>query len=98
MGWLLALFPLKFSITSKIEDLTLPFNTGDILVFYTDGLTEVTNKRNEEFSNQRLMQVLSKEHTKDAQGILNQLLDAVKTFSNEKVAQDDQTILVVKHK
>jgi sigma-B regulation protein RsbU (phosphoserine phosphatase) len=82
----------------KIEDLTLPFDTGDILVFYTDGLTEVTNKRNEEFSNQRLMQVLSKEHTKDAQGILNQLLDAVKTFSHEKVAQDDQTILVVKHK
>lgn len=82
----------------KIEDLTLPFNKGDILVFYTDGLTEVTNQRNDEFSNQRLIQILSKEHSNTAQGILDKILASIRAFSNEAEAQDDQTILVVKHK
>ena len=82
---------------SKIEDITLDFNHGDILLFYTDGLTEVENRRNEEFSNQRLMKIISQEYTKDAKSIVAKILESVHQFSDGAQPQDDQTVLVVKH-
>ena len=82
---------------SKIEDITLDFNHGDILLFYTDGLTEVENRRNEEFSNQRLMKIISQEHAKDAKSIVGKILESIHQFSDGAQPQDDQTVLVVKH-
>ena len=34
---------------AKIEDFTRPFNQGDILILFTDGLTEIENKKHVEF-------------------------------------------------
>ena len=41
----------------------VPFQRGDRLVLYSDGIPECTNPRNEEFGDERLMKYLSESAT-----------------------------------
>ena len=81
----------------KIADATRSFSKGDVLVLYTDGLTETENGENEEFSSQRLRLIIEKGHSKSASTIINLIMEEIKIFSKGRKQQDDQTVLLVKH-
>ncbi|MEW6321378.1 MAG: SpoIIE family protein phosphatase [Acidobacteriota bacterium] len=70
---------------------------GDVLVIYSDGVTEAMNVREEEFGTDRLVAVLAEHHRADAGTILEHLVGAVREFSRGAPQHDDVTALVVKY-
>ena len=70
-------------------------SAGDILVLYTDGVTEAENSRGEEFGMERLSALIRGGHTLSADGLMNHILESVTDFSRDVGLKDDATILVV---
>jgi len=81
---------------AKYKSETTNFNTGDVLLLYTDGLVEARNKDGEEFGEDRLVQFLKNHNSKNANDILSDLQNELETFA--KKIDDDLTILVFKNK
>jgi len=71
----------------------LKFQSGDIFLFYTDGLSEAMNGE-DEFGEERLQSFLYDNQEKSAQQILSGLFQTVKEFSTKN--HDDQTALLLK--
>jgi serine phosphatase RsbU (regulator of sigma subunit) len=70
--------------------------TGDILVLYTDGVTEAANLLGEEFGMERLSELIRRGHTLSADALMNHILESVTEFSRDVGFTDDATILVAK--
>jgi serine phosphatase RsbU (regulator of sigma subunit) len=71
-------------------------SSGDVLVLYTDGVTEARDSRGEEFGMERLSNLIRHGHTLSADGLMNHVLESVRDFSRDVGFDDDATILVVK--
>jgi sigma-B regulation protein RsbU (phosphoserine phosphatase) len=71
---------------------------GDVMLLYTDGVTEAENSQNEMFGLPNLTEALAKYHQKDAKEILNHLTEDLYTFINGAQVYDDISMLVVKQK
>lgn len=69
---------------------------GDVLVFYTDGVTEAENTVGEEFGVERLSSVLRKGARQPAEQIMEDIFKSSASFSKEIGFGDDVTILVAK--
>ena len=81
---------------SKYEERPVKLNTGEIIVFYTDGVTEAKNEKEEEFGTQRLKQVINISHPLSANQIMENIQNAVKAFTNDASYADDLTLVVIK--
>ncbi len=84
--------------SDTINDVTLPLNSNDIIIFYTDGITEAMNRNNEEFGNNRLFDTIKQYHTEDAQSILDNIFSEVLKFTKRVEQSDDMTMVVIKKK
>jgi phosphoserine phosphatase RsbU/P len=69
---------------------------GDILVFYTDGVIEAANERDEEYSQERLAEATAARRALPAAGLLSGLIDDIKDFCRRSDFNDDLTLMVVK--
>ena len=76
---------------------TESFYPGDVLVLYTDGITEIQNSGGEEFGETRLLEHIVKNRTQTAFQIRRRVFDAIHDFSDGKEAGDDLTMVVVKY-
>lgn len=76
------------------EKLTL--QKGDVIVLYTDGISEAMDPVNNEYSEERLEQTALLNTSKNSNDILNSIIDDVKVFTREAEQSDDITILVLK--
>lgn len=81
---------------SKYEERPLGLNPGDIIVFYTDGVTEAKNEKEEEFGTKRLKQVINDSCYLSAPEIQNNIYQAVKDFTGNLPQADDLTMIVIK--
>jgi serine phosphatase RsbU (regulator of sigma subunit) len=82
--------------SSELEETTLRYDRGDILLFVTDGITEARNAREEEFGEDRLVQILKEHASCSATRLRDQILDEVRSFAGQLSPHDDQTVVVVK--
>ena len=71
------------------------FQPGDLLVLYSDGVTEAYNDREEEFGEARLIQVLEAGRNLEISALLTKLLKEVNQFSAGKQS-DDVTAIVAR--
>jgi phosphoserine phosphatase RsbU/P len=69
---------------------------GDVLVFYTDGVTEAENRLGEEFGMERLSAVVTRSSSMSAEDLMNDIFRSAADFCSEVGFHDDMTILVVK--
>ncbi len=69
---------------------------GDVLVLYTDGITEAENPQGEEFGMERLSALIQSSSMLSADGLMNNILETATNFCREVGFNDDVTILVVK--
>ncbi len=69
---------------------------GDILVFYTDGITEIMDANGEEFGEARLDRLVVEHCSGTAQEIKDRIVSAVSTFSKDGTPYDDETLVIVK--
>lgn len=70
---------------------------GDVLVMYTDGITECTHHRTgEEFGINRLIRLVRRHRKASSKAIVRTIFDAAASFSGEAKPVDDQTVVVVR--
>ena len=69
---------------------------GDMLVLYTDGVTEATNADGEEFGESHLLDSLRSNFRLPAGGILQAVVEAVQQFSSGSEQQDDITLVIAR--
>lgn len=71
-------------------------HSGDIILFYTDGITECLNPDGEEYGSRRFLRKIKKCTSLSAEEIVTTLISDVQTFSNDEPLHDDITLVVAK--
>ncbi|MCK4385675.1 MAG: SpoIIE family protein phosphatase [candidate division Zixibacteria bacterium] len=69
---------------------------GELLLLYTDGITEAFNKRDEQFEEERLIKVVQENLHLDAKEISQEILNRVIAFQEDIPQSDDLTLVVMK--
>jgi sigma-B regulation protein RsbU (phosphoserine phosphatase) len=69
---------------------------GDVLVLYTDGVTEAFNTAHEMFDVERLVEVVHSHRTLSAQELVEAIEAAVTAFAGQAPQSDDLTLLVMR--
>lgn len=81
---------------SPYTETDVQISKGDIIVFFTDGVTEALNEEEtEEYEEHRLIDCLKKNREKSAQGIMDAIVEDVQQFSGN-IQHDDITMIVIK--
>ena len=75
-----------------------PFNIGDVLVAYSDGLTEACNATGADWGETRLMSATCDARTRSADGLADHLVSAVARFAGQGPQQDDMTVLIARRR
>ncbi|MAT40369.1 MAG: serine/threonine protein phosphatase [Ectothiorhodospiraceae bacterium] len=70
---------------------------NDVLVLYTDGITEANNGK-EEFGEERLIELIKRCSSSDSKTIASKIIEDVQKFSTEDGYSDDKTVVVIKRK
>lgn len=71
---------------------------GDLLLLYTDGVTESMNEKEELFGEERLKLVITKNKERNAASIIQGVIDALKKYTGSHPQDDDITMIAVKGK
>jgi serine phosphatase RsbU (regulator of sigma subunit) len=82
---------------SLVEEV-LPLKPGQTFAFFTDGVTEAMNERNECFGEEELHKILMNKSSARSSDIVCEIWDAVKSFRGSADPSDDMTMVVVKVK
>lgn len=84
------------SYSNFIEANEFAYSTGDIMVLYTDGITEAKNARGDEFGYDRLVETLMEVKALGAKQIQEHLIRRLYEFSGTTNINDDYTTMIVK--
>lgn len=85
---------LDFGVSYEVGKVIL--GKDDIIVFYTDGVTEAMNKEGDEFGEERLTNVLQESKDKNPQEILDNIKNSIINFTKDTAQYDDITLIVLK--
>lgn len=80
----------------QLENSEVWLSAGDVLVFYTDGLTEAMDLDYQEFGEARLRQTIMDSQQGSPSEIINAILEAMRRFMKGAEQSDDLTAIVVK--
>jgi sigma-B regulation protein RsbU (phosphoserine phosphatase) len=89
-------FPLGLFDEVTYDEASLTLATGDVVVLYSDGITDTRNAANEFFDAARLCEFVSQNAQRSAADIADRILDDVEAFSGTAHAFDDRTLVVLK--
>lgn len=70
--------------------------SGDLLVLYTDGVTDAENGRGEMFGDNRLLQFLSSHPATEPNQLVSLLMTEIDSFAGRKELSDDLTIIALR--
>jgi serine phosphatase RsbU (regulator of sigma subunit) len=87
----LGLFPEWSCHTAEFE-----LCPGDLFAIYTDGITEATNQRDEEFGEERLLDVMTRARHLSPNHIVTEVFEEVRRFSGGDQQRDDVTLIVAR--
>ena len=79
-----------------LEPVEVVLSSGDVVVLYTDGVTEATNERDEEYGVERLSALVSASRGLPAKEIINAIVKDVTAFAGSRPQFDDITLMVLK--
>jgi sigma-B regulation protein RsbU (phosphoserine phosphatase) len=82
--------------SNSTEEITLKPQSGDLFVFFTDGVVEAMDSHYSTFGEDNLTSIICKNADKSAQELQNIIINAVKNFSYSSPVQDDLTLIVMK--
>jgi len=75
---------------------SLPVHHGDLIVMYTDGVTEAFNEREDYFGEDRLIASVTGNMSLPVQEIMDALLDDIRQFSGTAPQSDDITLILIR--
>jgi serine phosphatase RsbU (regulator of sigma subunit) len=80
----------------EFEEVTITLWPGDLLVFYTDGVTEAENRDGVMFGEERLYAVIDAVAGRSAPEVAGAIRDAVTAFAGDAPQFDDITVVVLR--
>jgi PAS domain S-box-containing protein len=91
-------FPLGLEedISNFIGEATVPLRSGDVMVAYTDGITEAMNCAGVAFGVERLCEAVRTSHVKPAGAIREAVLSSLRKYIGGQHLLDDVSLLVIK--
>ena len=88
--------PLGLLPTPPGEPQSRELHPGDVLAFYSDGLVEAFNENDQEFSIQRLADLVAARADQPAATIVEDIYGAVREFTGDRAWHDDATLVIVR--
>jgi len=82
--------------TITLNEHTIEMLPGDVLLMYTDGVTDAINEREEEFGDERLADLVVANADKSADELIDEIKRAVTEYAGEYVYFDDLTMIALK--
>ena len=79
-----------------LEEHEVQLAAGDLLALYTDGITEVSNPKGEEFGRERLAQALERNIDRPLPEIVRMVDRYTRNFCLHAPRHDDTTLLLVR--
>jgi serine phosphatase RsbU (regulator of sigma subunit) len=74
------------------------FEPGDLLILYTDGITEAQNKQGEMYDEDRLLRFLQSHRTHDLSTLMDGLVSEIRDFTGHSELDDDFTVVALRRK
>jgi len=88
-------FPLGIVEFAEYEETKLQLESGDLLIFYTDGVVEAMNKKEDMYGFERFLEVIKENRGRKAEEFLQHLIDDINSFVGKAEQHDDLTIVVI---
>jgi anti-sigma regulatory factor (Ser/Thr protein kinase) len=89
--------PLGFTVDQEFQEFILPLAKNDLLFFYSDGVSEVTNKEGDLFGLERIMQLIQAHSHLEPQELIRKVLN-VTFFFAARDFEDDVTAISIRVK
>ncbi len=83
-------------LDSHYQEKSITLHPGDVMLFYTDGVTEVFNEEGKEFGVERLRQALDESSRLSAREIIDYIEKKTTSFHHQEREMDDLTMIVIK--
>lgn len=84
----------QFAASLQEEELALA--PGDLVVLYTDGITEAKNRAGDEFGTERLARIVEQLQHESVETIMMSIVKTVKEYTAAGDAEDDMTVMVLR--
>lgn len=88
--------PLGMFPDAAYDEITIHAHPGDVFAFFSDGIVDASNDKDEQFGRVRIEHVIAKNADRSAQQIADELFQAAAEFSAGAPVFDDQTAVVLK--
>jgi sigma-B regulation protein RsbU (phosphoserine phosphatase) len=86
------------SFAQYVQQRQFQYNSGDILILYTDGITEAKNFKGEEFGYDRLAEIVNNNAHLSAHELQEKIISDLYEFCGQEEIDDDYTTVIVKFK
>ncbi len=80
---------------NSLQEQTTTVRSGDVLLLYTDGITETMNLQQEEFETERLVDVMRRFSKEGAEVLVNRIMEILRHFRGPQPPADDSTLMVI---
>jgi len=80
----------------RYEEQRLEIQPDDLLIAYTDGITEPENAYGEEFGTDRLAEIAQRHHRSEPREIVAKIMEAVRHWSTAPELPDDMTVVIAR--
>ena len=81
---------------ARYDESCVTLQPGDLLVCYTDGITEPENAYGEMFGEERLIELVKKHAAQDDHEIIRVVMDSVRSWTGSPELFDDMTLLLAR--
>jgi len=88
--------PLGFSERESYRQVVFPLEVGDMVVFYSDGVTEARNTAGAFFGVDRLIEIIHAQHHLEPKYLIDTICRGVSAFTETETWTDDLTCVVVR--
>jgi len=81
---------------SQYEQEKIIMKPGDLLILFSDGITEAMNEDNKEFGEEKLLAVIKNNKDTEPGLLIEEIVSAVKDHSGTTPQSDDMTLMIIK--
>jgi len=89
---------LGWEVDNPVQEHPVQLQAGDMVIYYTDGLTEAENATGEQYGVDRLKKVILTNSQQPAQLIMNRIVEDVERFCAGTPPFDDMTVMIVRYR
>ena len=83
---------------ATFEEETIPLEPGDLLVVFSDGLSEAVDPEGHEFEDARIIDAVQDGDEHESRVVLERLFETIRTFTADAAQSDDMTALVLRYR